>query len=93
MPRVILSSEQKKAYKVKDLKGWVCYQMKISGKTQTEVAKAIGISQPRLSDMLRIAKRGEKRKDNPDPFTYGDLLTLCDLFDVSDEEKIRLLTL
>lgn len=93
MPKVALSIEQKKAYKVKDLKGWVWKQMKLSGKSQTEVAKAIGISQPRLSDMLRIAEKGDKRKDNPDPFTYGDLLTLCELFDVSDEEKIRLLTL
>ncbi len=30
---------------------------------------------------------------NPDPFSYGDIVTLCNLFGVSDEEKIRLLTL
>lgn len=93
MPRVALSIEQKKAYKMKDLKGWVWKKMKLSGKSQTEVAKAIGISQPRLSDMLRIAERDEGRKVNPDPFTYGDLLILCDLFEVSDTEKQRLLTL
>lgn len=91
MPRVALSLEQKKAYKVKDFKGWVCHQMKLSGKNQTEVAKALGISQPRLSGMLKIPKKGERVTD--DPFTYGDLLTLCELFSVSDEEKIRLLTL
>ncbi len=28
-----------------------------------------------------------------DVFTYGDLLTLFELFDTPDEEKIRLLTL
>lgn len=91
MPRVALSLEQKKAYKVKDFKGWVCHQMKLSGKNQTEVAKALGISQPRLSGMLKIPQKGERV--TADPFTYGDLLTLCELFSVSDEEKIRLLTL
>lgn len=91
MPRVALSIEQKKAYKVKDLKGWVCHQMKVTGKKQKEVAEALGISQPRISSMLKVAKKGERV--TADPFTYGDLLTLCNLFDVSDEEKIRLLTL
>lgn len=91
MPRVTLSLEQKKAYKVKDLKGWVCHQMKLSGKTQTEVAKALGLSQPRISSMLKIPKKGERVI--ADPFSYGDLLTLCDLFNVSGEEKEKLLTL
>ena len=49
MPRVALSIEQKKAYKVKDLKGWVCHQMKLSGKKQKDVAEALGISQPQMS--------------------------------------------
>lgn len=91
MPRVALNLEQKKAYKVKDFKGWVCHQMKLSGKNQTEVAAALGISQPRLSLMLKIPKKGERV--TADPFSYGDLLILCDLFDIPDEEKIRLLTL
>lgn len=91
MPRVTLSLEQKKEYKVKDLKGWGCHQMKVTGKKQKEVAEALGISQPRISSMVKVAKKGERV--TADPFTYGDLLILCDLFDVSDEEKIRLLTL
>lgn len=91
MPRVSLSKEQKKEYKVKDLKGWICHQMKISGKKQAEVAKALNISQPRLSIMLKIPQKGERI--TADPFSYGDLLILCDLFGVSGEEKERLLTL
>ncbi len=93
MPRVALSLEQRKEYKMKDLKGWVHHQMKLSGKNQTEVAKALGISQSRLSGRLRIAKKGETGKVTADPFSYGDLLILCNLFEVSDAEKQRLLTL
>lgn len=92
MPRIALSIEQKKAYKVKDLKGWVRHQMKLSGKKQKDIAEALGISQPQISKMLKVSvKKGERA--TADPFTYGDLLTLCDLFEVSDTEKQRLLTL
>lgn len=94
MPRVALSKDQKKEYKVKDLKGWVCHQMKLSGKNQTEVAKALGLSQPRLSSMLKIPQKDkESTLNRMDVFTYGDLLTLFDLFETPDEEIIRLLTL
>lgn len=93
MPRVALSLEQKKEYKMKDFKCWVWHQMKLSGKNQTDVAKALGISQPRVSDMLRISRKSDERKTNPDPFSYGDLLILCKLFNVSSEEKEKLLTL
>lgn len=88
MPRVAI---KKKEYKILDLKGWVVHQMKMTGLNQSDIAEALGISQPRVSTMLKIPKRGEKIPI--DVFTYGDLLTLCDLFGVSDEEKIRLLTL
>lgn len=85
-----LSLEQKKAYKVKDFKGGV-KQMKLSGKKQKDVAEVLEISQPRISSMLKIAGNGEKV--TADLFSYGNLLILCDLIKVSDEEKIRLLTL
>ena len=91
MPRVALSIEQKKAYKVKALKGWICYQMKMNGLVQDDIAKALSISQPRVSSMLKIPKKGERVTE--DPFSYGDLLILCNLFGVSSEEKERLLTL
>lgn len=88
MPRVVI---KKKDYKILDLKGWVVHQMKLNGMKQSDIAKALGISQPRVSGMLKIPKKGEHVP--MDVFTYGDLLTLCELFNVSDEEKIRLLTL
>ncbi len=88
MPRVAI---KKKDYKIIDLKGWVVHQMKMSGLKQSDVAEALGISQPRMSAMLKIPKRGERIP--VDVFTYGDLLTLCELFGISDEEKQKLLTL
>ena len=88
MPRV---SIKKKEYKILDLRGWICHQMKMKGLKQADIAKALGRSQPRISVMLKVPKKGEKI--SLDVFTYGDLLTLCELFEVSDEEKIRLLTL
>lgn len=88
MPRVAI---KKKDYKILDLKGWIVHQMKMTGLTQYDLADALNLSQPRISTMLKIPKRGEKIPI--DVFTYGDLLTLCELFGVSDEEKQRLLTL
>ncbi len=88
MPRVAI---KKKNYKILDLKGWVVHQMKMSGLKQSDVARALGISQSRVSVMLKIPKRGERIP--VDVFTYGDLLTLCELFGVTDEEKQKLLTL
>ncbi len=91
MPRI---TAKKKDYKVLDLKGWVEGQMKIHGLNQTDVGKALGLSQPQVSYMLRIPKKEKDRTLNRmDTISYGDLLTLCELFEVSDEEKIRLLTL
>lgn len=88
MPRVAI---KKKEYKILDLKGWVQHQMKITGMRQADIAEALGVSQPMVSTMLKVPKKGEKA--NIDPFSYGDLLTLCELFHASDEEKTRLLTL
>ncbi len=89
MPRV---SAKRKEYKVKDLKGWVVMQMKLHGMNQADVAKALGLSQPQISNRLKISKKRGERVTT-DPFSYGDLLTLCELFDVSGEEKQRLLTM
>lgn len=88
IPRVTI---KKKDYKILDLKGWVVQKMKMNGMNQNDIAKALGRSQPRISAMLKIPKRGEKI--NIDTFSYGDLLVLCELFNASDEEKQRLLTL
>lgn len=91
MPRVTI---KRKEYKLNDLKGWVIAQMHLHHMTQAEVGQALGISQSALSQMLKAAdKKKGKEKIKPDPFSYGDLLTLCELFEASEEEKQRLLTM
>ena len=94
MPRVALSAEQKREYKLRDFKGWVIMQMKLTGKTQAEVGRALGISQGTVSTMLKIPDRKKPDgRSKPDPFSYGQVLTLCELFGVDGEERQSLLTL
>lgn len=95
MPRVALSMEQKKDYKIKDFKGWVKSQMHLNHKTQADVGRVLGISQPMVSQMLKVPDKDKKKdeKIKPDPFTYGQVLALCELFKVDDREKLKLLTL
>lgn len=94
MPRVALNVEQKKDYKLKDFKGWVSMQMRLNHKTQAEVGKALGISQTKVSQMLKIPKnKKEEREIKKDPFTYGQVLTLCEFFGIEIEERKKLLTL
>lgn len=93
MARIALSSEQKRAYKLKDFKGWVHKQMKISKINQTDLGKALGVSQVRVSQMLKVPDSKSKARIDPDPFSYGDLLIMFDLFGTPEEEKKRLLTL
>lgn len=91
MPRVGI---KRKEYKLKDFKGWVVQQMHIHHKTQKEVAEALGISQSSICQMLKVPdKKTKDKKIKEDPFTYGQLLTLCELFEVDGEEKKRLLTM
>nr|WP_296461594.1 helix-turn-helix transcriptional regulator [uncultured Acetatifactor sp.] len=95
MPRVALNAQQKKDYKVRDLKGWVVKQMKLNGKRQADVAEVLGVSPGRVSQMLRMPdpKKDKGKRVIEDPFSYGDLLLLCNYFEVDGEEKERLLTL
>ena len=93
MPRVVLTAQQRREHKIIDLKGWVVKQMKLNGKRQADVAKVLGLSIGRVSQMLKIPSRNDKNKVNPDPFSYGQVLTLCEFFGVDGEERQRLLTL
>lgn len=63
--------------------------MAATGKTQADVGKALGVCHSRVSQMLKT--KGDKVEK--DPFSYGQVLMLFELFNMSDEEKIRLLTL
>ena len=89
MPRI---TAKKKEYKVLDLKKWIRMQMAASGKKQSDVGKVLGISQCAVSERLKDKKKGGKII-NPDPFSYGDVVALCELFEVSGEERQKLLTL
>jgi len=92
MPRVALTAAQRRDYKLRDFKGWVTKQMKLNGKRQADVAVVLGLSTSRVSQMLKIPK-GKNDKTDPDPFSYGQVLTLCEFFGVDGEERQRLLTL
>lgn len=95
MPRTPLSMEQKRDYKLRDFKGWVKSQMHLNHKTQADVGEALGISQAMVSYMLKVPDKNNKKdeKIRPDPFTYGQVLTLCEFFGVDEKEKQKLLTL
>lgn len=89
MPRI---AAKKKEYKVLDLKKWIKMQIAANDLNQTKVGEALGISQAAVSQRLENNIVGG-RVMNPDPFSYGDIVTLCDLFGVDEEEKKKLLTL
>ena len=91
MPRVALTAAQRRDYKLRDFKGWVVKQMKLNNKRQADVAAVLGLSTSRVSQMLKIPK-GKNDKTDPDPFSYGQVLTLCEFFGVDSEERQRLLT-
>ena len=93
MPRIALSLEQKKEYKLKDFKGWVIKQMHLNHKTQADVAEALGLSVGRISQMLKIPdpKKDRGKRITADPFSYGQVLILFELFNVTDEEILKLM--
>lgn len=96
MPRVALGAEQRLEHKLEDFKIWIHGQMKRTNKTQKDIGTALNLSQQRVSKMLQIYDKSSKKqrldKDNLDPFSYGQVLILCDLFKIDGEEKQKLLT-
>lgn len=95
MPRVALSQGQRRDYKLRDFKVWVTMQMKLNKKRQADIAEVLGVSVGRVSQMLKIPdpKKDKGKKEEKDPFSYGQVLLLCHYFGVGGEEKERLLTL
>ncbi len=91
MPKVALSREQRKEYKIRDLAGWIDGRMHSLGLNQEDVAKALGITQAAVS--ARINPKTYKKNKRSDPFKYGDLLILFRLLEATPEEKERLMTL
>ncbi len=86
VPRVTV---KKREYKLKDLKAWIHGQMRAHGLRQEDVARKLRISQQAFSKRIK-ANSGGKEKET-DPFSYWDLMLLFELFETTDEEKLRLL--
>lgn len=88
MPRVTI---KRKEYKLLDLKLWVRRQMVLNHKTQAQVGEVLGLTQPEISYKLKIPDKKKKERVNLDTFTYGQVLDLCEFFEVDEEERKRLL--
>lgn len=84
----------RKRYKLEELKIWVDGQMKRNHMTQGDLGKVLGLSQPSIHQMLKVRdKKKKNEKVREDPFSYGQVLTLCEYFGVDEKEKSRLLTM
>lgn len=77
MPRIRVNAIQ---YKQKDLAHYIRYKMAWSGKTQTQIAEVLGISQPALSKKMRTGT-----------FGYAELVKILAEVEATDEEIIRLM--
>jgi len=86
MPRV---SFKKKEYMIKDLPGWIVGKMYVKGLKQKDIAEALDITPQAFCQKLKNKDKGSPK----DCFSYGDLLTIFDVLDATDEEKLRLLKL
>lgn len=74
MPRVALTMEQKVDYKLLDFKYWVMDKMNRSGMTQTDIGKALGLSQPQVCQKLKVPDKKKRNKVKLDTFSYKQAL-------------------
>lgn len=79
MPRIAI---KKKQYKISDLSKFVVGEMYAQDVTQEEMARHMGITQSTFSYKLKH-----------NAFSYGDLLTIFDVLGVTNEQKIKLMSL
>ncbi len=86
MPRVALSPEQKEEYMIADLPFWFEKEAKKRGMHQKDLAEALGITQQAYAARKKKQRNGRPR----DSFTYGDILKLFRLMDMSEEEILKL---
>lgn len=92
MPRVALSQEQRRDYKLKSLKKWIKGKMAENDITQKQLGDVLGLSQGVISIMLMDYDKKNPRVKK-DPFSYGQLLLMCELFGAKESEKEKLLTM
>lgn len=79
MPRI---AAKKKDYMISDLSKWIVAKMYEKHVRQSELAGLIGISQPGFSLKLKNCS-----------FTYGDILSILNRLEATDEEIIKLMKL
>ncbi len=86
MPRVALSPEQKDEYMIADLPFLFEKEAKKKGLHQKDLAKVLGITQQAWVRRKQKLDSGKAR----DSFSYGDILKLFRLLNMSEEEKLKL---
>lgn len=86
MPRI---AANRKEYMIKDFAAWVSGKMHVMKIKQADMADKLGITQQALSARLNT---GENKKPK-DSFSYGDILTIFEVLEATDEEKQRFMTL
>lgn len=91
MPRIALTIEQKRRSKIVGLAEWINGRMRMLGLRQSDLAKALNITQAAVSNKLRASTYKDNK--NADPFSYGELLILFDLLGATPEERSRLMTI
>ena len=77
MPKAYITLQQQKN---NELAALIYGSMKVNGITQSGLARALGISQPGVSDKLR-------RKS----FSYEDLVTIFDVCGLTDEQIVSVM--
>lgn len=83
MPRVPLSANQKKVYKLKDLYAWIEGKRSIKDITQADMGKVLDVSQTAVSARLLGLKRGK------DSLKCGELMLLFKELEASDDEILK----
>lgn len=86
MPRVAI---KKKEYMLRDLPHWLVKEAKKKKLCQKDLAAALGIT-PQAFHAMFLPKTDGKPKDS---LTYGKLLTLFKLLELTDEEILSLMKL
>lgn len=86
MPRVALSPEQKNEYMIADLPFLFEKEARKRGMCQKDLAEALKIS-PQAYNARKKRKRDGKPKDT---FSYGEMLKLFRLLEMSGDEILKL---
>lgn len=86
MPRVALSADKKDEYRIADLPFLFEKEAKKRGLYQKDLAKALNIS-PQAYNARKKRQRNGKPKD---VFSYGEMLKLFRLLEMSEDEILKL---